>query len=69
MHKRKWELVMDGDAGGWLWLVIDVIFVVALGAALAYGVVEWRKRRQNPAAVRRAGDQATRELYHRSGNE
>ena len=30
---------MDSDAGGWLWLVIDVAFVALFAAGLLYGVV------------------------------
>ena len=48
------------DQGGWLWLIIDVGFVVLLGAALAYAMMRWRTR--SPAA-KAAGDWATRELY------
>lgn len=50
------------DAGGWLWLVIDVAFVVALGAALVYGVVAYRNRSRNPSVEQRR-DEATRRLY------
>ena len=59
---------MDADTGGWLWLVIDVAFVALFAAGLIYGIVMWRSRRRNPA-VERARDEATRRLYHRSGNE
>ena len=58
---------MDGEAGGWLWLVIDVAFVALLAAALVYGVSMWRKRRS--AAADRVRDNATRDLYHRSSKE
>jgi Ni/Fe-hydrogenase subunit HybB-like protein len=50
------------DAGGWLWLVIDVGFVAILAAALIYGVTMWHFRRRNRAA-QQARDEATRELY------
>ena len=50
------------DAGGWLWLVIDVIFVLALAFALVYGTMQWRARRKNPQAT----EDATRRLYERS---
>jgi hypothetical protein len=59
---------MDGDAGGWLWLVIDVLFVVILAAGLVYGIAMWRSRRRDPKVERRR-DEATRELYQRSSNE
>jgi len=53
---------MDGDAGGWMWLLIDVAFVAILAAALIYGIVQWRKRPKSPAA-RQQRDEATRRLY------
>jgi uncharacterized iron-regulated membrane protein len=53
---------MDGDVGGWLWLVIDVIFVAALAGALIYGTVMWRRRSRNPV-LEQARDEATRRLY------
>jgi hypothetical protein len=58
---------MNGDAGGWLWFIIDVAFVALLAAALIYGISVWRKRRS--AAAERRRDAATRELYHRSSRE
>ena len=59
---------MDSDAGGWLWLMIDVAFVALFAGALIYGIVMWRNRCRSPAQER-ARDQATRELYHRSSQE
>jgi hypothetical protein len=53
---------MSGEAGGWMWLLLDVAAVAVLGVALAYGVMVWRKRR-SPAAEA-ARDRATRNLYH-----
>jgi uncharacterized membrane protein len=53
---------MHGDAGGWLWFVIDVIFVAVLLAALIYGTFMWRTRRKRPA-LQSATEQATRSLY------
>jgi flagellar biosynthesis/type III secretory pathway M-ring protein FliF/YscJ len=50
------------DVSGWLWLVIDVIFVIALALALIYGTMQWRARRRSPAA-RQASENATRRLY------
>ena len=35
------------DFGGFLWLIIDVTFVLLLGAALIYGIHEWRRRRRS----------------------
>ena len=50
------------DAGGWLWLVIDVILVAALGIGIAYGIMAWRRRRTGPGteAMR---DAATHRAY------
>ena len=53
---------MDSDAGGWLWLVIDVGFVVILAVAFAYGIYMWRTRSRNQT-VERIRDEATREGY------
>ena len=53
---------MDSDAGGWLWLVIDVGFVVILAVALAYGIYMWRTRSRDQI-VERIRDEATREGY------
>jgi hypothetical protein len=50
------------DAGGWLWLVIDVILVGALGIGIAYGVMAWRKRPKG-ANVESVRDAATRRAY------
>lgn len=36
---------MTGEIGGWLWLVIDVLMVVALAAAIIYGTVAYRRYR------------------------
>jgi peptidoglycan/LPS O-acetylase OafA/YrhL len=35
------------DIGGFLWLIIDVSFVVALAAVMIYGIHEWRRRRRS----------------------
>ncbi len=59
---------MNDDAGGWLWLIIDVGLVVLFAAGLIYGVSMWRSRRRSPG-LEQARDQRTSELYHRSGNE
>jgi hypothetical protein len=53
---------MNSDAGGWLWLVIDVGFVVILAVALVYGIYMWRTRSRNQT-VERIRDEATREGY------
>jgi hypothetical protein len=54
---------MDSDAGGWLWLVIDVAMVALLAIALIYGTMLWRQRRSR--AVQKAGERATTQLYER----
>lgn len=51
-----------GDAGGAMWLVINVGMVAVLGLALAYGVMQWRKRSRNPA-VKKASENATKRMY------
>jgi hypothetical protein len=45
-----------------IWLMIDVVLVAILGIALAYGIMQWRKRSRNPA-VTRASENATRRMY------
>lgn len=53
---------MNSDAGGWLWLVIDVGSVVILAIVLVYGSYMWRTRSRNQT-VQRIRDEATRESY------
>lgn len=57
--------MFSDDAGGWLWLLIDVLFVAALIAAIAYGVIMWR-RRPRSRTVREVRDEATRDLYRKA---
>src|SRR5262245_56543311 len=59
---------MDSDAGGWLWLVIDVVLVAALAFGLIWGTVMWRLRRRKPA-LEAAREQATRRLYKRAAQD
>jgi Flp pilus assembly protein TadB len=54
---------MDSDAGGWLWLVIDVAMVAVFAIALIYGTMLWRQRRSR--AVKQASERATTQLYER----
>jgi hypothetical protein len=54
---------MDREAGGWLWLLIDVGLVGMFAVALLYGMLVWRKRRRGRLRLER--DQATRDLYQR----
>jgi type IV secretory pathway VirB2 component (pilin) len=50
---------MMESLGGYLWLVIDVVFVAALATALAFGLVQWRRRRFDRAMERaRRGNRA-----------
>ena len=41
---------MTEGASGWLWLIVDVVFVAALAAALAYGVIRAKRRTNNARA-------------------
>ena len=50
------------DAGGSLWLFIDVLLVVVLAGALIYGMMMWRRWKQHPRAAA-ARDQKTKELF------
>ena len=56
---------MDSDAGGWLWLMIDVVLVAALALGLIWGTMMWRTRRTNPT-LEAAREEATRRLYERA---
>ena len=53
---------MSNDAGGWLWLLIDVLFVGALAAAIIYGTVMWHNRRKDRAFTQKR-DAATKVQY------
>ena len=59
---------MSGDTGGWLWLVIDVAFVVVLAAGLIYGISMWRSRRKD-ASTESQRDAATRRVYDAADRE
>lgn len=52
---------MIEQLGGWLWFVIDVGFVVALAAALFFGMNRYRNR---SAAMKQHTEEATKRLYH-----
>ena len=52
---------MSGEAGGWMWIIVDVGAVLLLGLALLYGVLVWRKRRS--PAMDRVRDRKTVELH------
>ncbi len=51
---------MTHDVSGWLSVLIVVVFVAALGVALAYGIVHTRRL---SARKRQQRDAATRDLY------
>jgi hypothetical protein len=53
---------MEHDAGGGLWLIIDVIAVAILAAAMIYGTMQWHKRRKS-RALEQHRDEATQELF------
>jgi hypothetical protein len=53
---------MDDQGGGWLWALVDVVFVAVLAAALAYGIMAWR-RRSKSRAVEDVRDRATLRNY------
>jgi hypothetical protein len=55
---------MSGEQGAFLWVAIDIAFVLALAAALAYGIMRWRRARRTGSDGR--GDAATDRLYHQS---
>jgi hypothetical protein len=52
---------MFKDLGGPLWLLIDVVAVLALAVAIAYGTVSWRRRRNR--ALEQVRDDATKRLF------
>jgi hypothetical protein len=52
------------DYGGWMWLLVDVIFLAILAAALIYGIGMWRNRHRDPA-TKEVRDEATERLYHK----
>ena len=58
---------MFQDLGGPLWLLIDVVAVLALGAAIAYGTMSWKRRRN--LTLESVRDDATKRLYEDGGRE
>jgi len=50
------------DASGWMWFLMEVVFVAILAAGLIYGTMMWSRRSRAPA-VERARDEATRRGY------
>ena len=55
---------MSGEAGGWMWLLMNVGLVMLLGAALVYGMWTWRAKRRSPA-MDHLRDRKTEELQQR----
>jgi len=54
------------DLGGALWIIIDIVFVVALAGALAYGAIQWQRIKDDRRS-RQSRDAATRENYEEGG--
>lgn len=54
---------MTYEIGGWLWLFIDVILVVALAGGLIYGTMQWRRWKKRPPVDPAERDAATKEAY------
>jgi hypothetical protein len=53
------------DGGGWLWLLV-ALGIVALGAGMIYGSIQWRSARRD-RREREHREQTTRENYRRGG--
>lgn len=53
---------MNGDAGGGLWFVSDVIFVALLALGMFYGTLQWRSRRKS-AVPDQKREEVTAENY------
>jgi hypothetical protein len=53
---------MDDNGGGWMWFVVDVIFVAVLAFGMIYGTVMWRSRGKAGVSDR-TREQATAENY------
>jgi hypothetical protein len=54
------------ELGGALWIVIDVLFVVALAGAIAYATFKWHSAR-NGRRLARQRDRATLRNYEEDG--
>ena len=59
---------MEGEGGGWLWAILDILGFVVLGAALVYGIMLWRGRRKDPT-MKAAQNEVTHENYEREDVE
>jgi hypothetical protein len=51
---------MDGESGGWMWLVVDVAAVVALGIVIAWATIDRNRRRRGVAGAIAPSDRAAR---------
>jgi hypothetical protein len=50
------------ELSGYLWLLINLLMVVVLGAAILYAALVWRRRRRD-RELERARNDATRRIY------
>jgi uncharacterized iron-regulated membrane protein len=48
--------------GGYMWLLINVVFVAALAVAILWGTHQWRQKRRDRQA-RDAEEQAVKRVY------
>ena len=55
--------------GGWLWLVVDVLFVAALAAALAFGVMKYRRRYRGETPQERSREHDQRRHRHEAAGK
>ncbi len=53
------------DPSGWIWAFLGIVGIGGLGAAIAYGIVQWQHRRKD-RATRAETDRATREVYRQA---
>jgi hypothetical protein len=56
------------EGAGWLWLFVDVVGVAALGGALIYATMMWRRRRKDPSFKHRQ-EEAVRENYRQADKD
>jgi hypothetical protein len=59
---------MDFAVAPSLWFIIVTIGAAALGLALAYGTVMWRRRSRDPV-VQQIREEATKDLYAQEAEE
>ena len=53
---------MANEPSQWLWMIMDVILVIALGVAIVYGLMMYARRSRDPA-TREVRDRATERVY------